>query len=193
MAPTMQLIDIFITGVLQMNSQREKPSYVLERNIDALLQRESADHRKQSRQQKLAATITRFTGSLPFVYIHLGIVTFWTLVNAGLTPLEKFDPTFVLLATIASVEAIFLTSFVLVTQNRMQEEADRRADLDLQISLLTEHELTRLIHIVRSLAERSGVDLSTEPDLEEIQRDVAPEQVLDTMEQKKREHRARTP
>jgi uncharacterized membrane protein len=176
-----------------MSSQREQPSHVLERNIDALLQRESAHKRNQSRQQKLAAAITRFTGSLPFVYIHLGIVTLWTLVNAGLTPLEKFDPTFVLLATIASVEAIFLTSFVLVTQNRMQEEADRRADLDLQISLLSEHELTRLIHIVRALAERTGLDLSGEPDLEEIQRDVAPEQVLDTMEQKKREHEAGTP
>lgn len=127
---------------------------------------------------------------MPFVYIHLGIVTFWTLVNAGLTPSEKFDPAFVPLATIALVEAIFLTSFVLVTQNRMQDEADRRANLDLQISLLTEHELTRLMHIVRSLAERSGVDLSTEADLDEIQRDVAPEQVLDTMEQKKSEHEA---
>ena len=173
-----------------MSSQGEQASRVLERNIEALLQRESARNRKQSRQQKLAASVTRFTGSLPFVYIHLGIVTFWTLVNAGLTPLEKFDPTFVLLATIASVEAIFLTSFLLVTQNRMQEEAARRADLDLQISLLNEQELTRLIHIVRALAERSGVDLSGEPDLEEIQRDVAPEHVLDTMEQKKREHEA---
>src|SRR5688572_19795467 len=81
-----------------MSSQGEQASQVLERNIEALLQRESARNRKQSRQQKLAASVTRFTGSLPFVYIHLGIVTFWTLVNAGLTPLEKFDPTFVLLA-----------------------------------------------------------------------------------------------
>jgi uncharacterized membrane protein len=193
MAPTMHLTPTSSSKVVQMSSQREKPSRVLERNIEALLQRESAHNRKQTRQQKLAAAITRFTGSLPFVYIHVGIVTFWTLVNAGLTPLEKFDPTFVLLATIASVEAIFLTSFVLVTQNRMQEEADRRADLDLQVSLLAEHELTRLIHIVRALAERSGVDLSGERDLEEIQRDVAPEQVLDTMEQKKRELEAGAP
>ena len=176
-----------------MSAQGEKTSRVLERNIEALLQRESALNRQQSRQQRLAATITRFTGSLPFVYIHLGIISFWTLVNAGLTPLEKFDPTFVLLATIASVEAIFLTSFVLVTQNRMQEEADRRADLDLQISLLAEHELTRLIHMVRLLAERSGVDLSTQPDLEEIQQDIAPEHVLDTLEQKKREHETSQP
>ena len=75
-----------------------------------------------------------------------------------------------------------------ITQNRMQADADRRADLDLQVSLLTEHELTRLVTLVRSIAERTGVDVSSVGDLEEIQRDVAPERVLDTLEQKKREH-----
>lgn len=163
---------------------------ILERNIEALLEREQRRARKQSTQERIAAAVTRFTGSLYFVYIHLAVVLFWTAVNAGLTPLEKFDPTFVLLATIASVEAIFLTSFVLITQNRMQADADRRADLDLQVSLLTEHELTRLISLVRELAEHSGLDSSRDDDLDEIQRDVEPERVLDTLEQKKREHSA---
>jgi uncharacterized membrane protein len=166
----------------------QEPQTLLERNIEALLARDSERNRHQSMQQRIAAAVTRFTGSLPFVYIHLGIVAFWIAVNAGLTPLEKFDPTFVLLATIASVEAIFLTSFVLITQNRMQQDADRRADMDLQISLLTEHELTRLIHMVRLIAERSGVDLSSQPDLDEIQQHIAPERVLDTLERKKQEH-----
>jgi uncharacterized membrane protein len=161
---------------------------VLERNIETLLEREAQRAQQRSKQQRVAAAVTKFTGSLLFVYIHLAIVGFWTAVNAGLTPLPKFDPTFVLLATIASVEAIFLTSFVLVTQNRMQAEADRRADLDLQISLLAEHELTRLIQIVRKLADASGVDLSEQPDLEEIQQDVSPEKVLDALEKKQREH-----
>lgn len=160
---------------------------VLERNIEALLNREDQRNREQSTQEQLAAAVTRFTGSLYFVYIHLAVVSFWVVVNAGWTPLEKFDPTFVLLATIASVEAIFLTSFVLITQNRMQADADRRADLDLQVSLLTEHELTRLITLVRKLAERAEVDVSSDHELDEIQRDVAPERVLDTLEKKKQE------
>ena len=164
-------------------------SRVLERNIEALLAREERLARQQSLQERLAAVVTRFTGSMKFVYIHLAIVGFWVAVNAGLTPLEKFDPTFVLLATIASVEAIFLTSFVLVTQNRMQADADRRADLDLQISLLTEHELTRLASVVRGIAERIGVEPPSDPDFQEIESDVQPEQVLDALEKGKREHR----
>jgi uncharacterized membrane protein len=160
---------------------------VLERNIEALLNREDQRNRQQSAQERLAAAVTRFTGSLYFVYIHLAVVCFWVVVNAGWTPLEKFDPTFVLLATIASVEAIFLTSFVLITQNRMQADADRRADLDLQVSLLTEHELTRLITLVRKVAERADVDVSSDRELDEMQRDVAPERVLDTLEKKKQE------
>lgn len=163
---------------------------VLERNIEALLNREDQRNRQQSAPERLAAAVTRFTGSLYFVYIHLAVVGFWVAVNAGWTPLDKFDPTFVLLATIASVEAIFLTSFVLITQNRMQADADRRADLDLQVSLLTEHELTRLITLVRKLAERADVDVSSDRELDEIQRDVAPERVLDTLEKKKHEREA---
>jgi uncharacterized membrane protein len=172
------------------SDRRPRTSKVLERNIEALLNREDQLDRDRSVQERLAATVTRFTGSLLFVYLHVAIVGFWVLVNAGWTPLEKFDPTFVLLATIASVEAIFLTSFVLITQNRMQADADRRADLDLQVSLLAEHELTRLVILVRQLAEHNGVNLSNEIDLDEIQHDVAPEHVLDTLEEKKRQRRA---
>src|SRR5918994_540591 len=130
---------------------------VLERNIDALLARQQRDARARTRQEQLAAAITRFTGSLYFVYLHLAAVLAWVFINAGWTPLPKFDPTFVLLATIASVEAIFLSAFVLMTQNRMQADADRRADLDLQISLLTEHELTRLVKLISDVADRMGI------------------------------------
>src|SRR5918994_6947205 len=149
---------------------------VLERNIDALLARQQRDARARTRQEQLAAAITRFTGSLYFVYLHLAAVLAWVLINAGWTPLPKFDPTFVLLATIASVEAIFLTAFVLMTQNRMQADADRRADLDLQIGLLTEHELTKLVHVVTDLAERLGA-APADPELQEVKRDIAPESV----------------
>jgi uncharacterized membrane protein len=115
------------------------------------------------------------------VYVHLAIVTCWIVVNINWTPLPAFDPTFVLLATAASVEAIFLSTFVLVTQNRMQLEADRRADLDLQISLLTEHELTRVMQIVSEIAVKLGVPTPI-PELDELKRDVSPDQVLDAMD-----------
>jgi uncharacterized membrane protein len=155
---------------------------VVARNIEALLTRQAQEQQARSVQQRVADAITTAAGSLPFVYVHLAIVVFWIAVNAGWTPLEPFDPTFVLLATAASVEAIFLSTFVLVTQNRMQRDADRRADLDLQISLLTEHELTRVIQLVTQMADKLGVQVPI-PELEELQKDVSPEQVLDAMDQ----------
>jgi uncharacterized membrane protein len=70
------------------------------------------------------------------------------LLECGLLGLKPFDPSFVVLAMFASVEAIFLSTFVLISQNRMNAQADKRAELDLQVSLLTEHEVTRLITLV---------------------------------------------
>jgi uncharacterized membrane protein len=97
----------------------------------------------------------------------------------------RFDPTFVILATAASVEAIFLSTFVLISQNRMQTDADRRADLDLHISLLTEHELTKLASIVGAIAAKVGVDLHKAEDVKEIEQDIDPQRVLDEIEAQK--------
>jgi uncharacterized membrane protein len=157
----------------------------LERNIVALSERRRAEASQRSGQEKVADAITRFTGSLSFVYLHLALVAAWVAVNAGLTPLPKFDPTFVILATAASVEAIFLSTFVLISQNRMQADADRRADLDLHISLLTEHELTKLAGVMREIADRLGVGAAHAEDVREIEADIVPERVLDEIEAKK--------
>ena len=89
-----------------------------------------------------------------------------------------------ILATEASVEAIFLSTFVLISQNRSSAAADKRADLDLHINLLAEHELTKLAELVVAIAERLDVRLAQTPEMQEIQRDVAPEAVLDEIEAK---------
>ena len=159
---------------------------IVQRNIHALLERRRSEESRRTPQQRLADAITRFTGSMKFVYIHLVLFGLWILVNLPWSPLPKFDPTYVVLAMFASVEAIFLSTFVLISQNRMAEQADKRADLDLQVSLLAEHEITRLITLVRAIAARIEVDESKDPELTELQRDVAPERVLDVMEEHQR-------
>ena len=149
---------------------------VLNRNIDALQKRKRGEERDGSAQDKIAEVVTRFTGSMAFVYIHLVAFGLWVVLNAGLIPdIRPWDPTFVILATEASVEAIFLSTFVLISQNRAAALADKRADLDLQINLLSEHEITRLLSVAIAIAKQSGVSL-------EDQRDVAPEAVLDRIE-----------
>jgi uncharacterized membrane protein len=80
------------------------------------------------------------------------------------------------------VEAIFLSTFVLINQNRMAAEDDARSDLDLQINLLNEHETTRLIALVDAIAQRLGVETSDAGEVEEMKKDVAPEAVLDRLE-----------
>ncbi len=156
---------------------------VVDRNIRALLARRRQDDRRRRLQDRLADGITAFAGSMTFVYIHLVIFGLWILINLGWVPsIPRFDPTFVILGMAASVEAIFLSTFVLITQNRMSVLADQRADLDLQISLLSEHEITRLITLVRAMAARMGVEESKDPELNELSRDVQPEKVLDRIE-----------
>lgn len=160
---------------------------VVERNIRALLGRRQREERRRPLQQRLAVAITRFTGSMRFVYLHLALVAFWISANLGLLPgIPRFDASFVGLATFASVEAIFLSTFVLIAQNRMAELADERADLALQVSLLSEHEVTRLVILVTRIAQHMGIEEAHDPELRELAQDVAPEKVMDRMEEQER-------
>ena len=156
---------------------------MLERNIDALKQRREREEGEATLQARIADAITRFTGSMLFVYIHLAIFGFWIVANLGWVPgVPTWDESFVVLAMWASVEAIFLSTFVLISQNRMAAAADKRADLDLQISLLAEHEVTKLVTLVSAIADRLDVKTEVDEELDEITQDVAPEAVLDEIE-----------
>ena len=160
-------------------------SSVLARNIQTLQDRREREERESSLQERIADGVTRFAGSMTFVYLHLVVFGTWIAVNSGLLPiLPKWDESFVILGTSASVEAIFLSTFVLISQNRMAAAADKRADLDLQISLLAEHEITKLAAVMAAVAERVGVEAEADPEVQEIKRDVAPEAVLDEIEAK---------
>lgn len=159
---------------------------VVERNITALLERRRAEERNRRAQDRAADAITRFAGSMAFVLIHLALFGTWIVTNLGLVPglgrIKGFDPGFTVLAMAASVEAIFLSTFVLISQNRMQALADRRADLDLQVSLLAEHEVTELIRLVREIAARMQIAEAGNPELDELAQDVRPETVMTEME-----------
>jgi uncharacterized membrane protein len=157
-------------------------SDVVDRNIDALIRRRRAQEQAQSMEQRIAGAVTKFTGSMMFVYIHLAVFGTWILWNLGWFGLPPFDSSFVVLAMVASVEAIFLSTFVLISQNRSAAQADERADLDLQICLLTEHEVTRLMELTAAIGRSLGVPVADDSHVAELQHDVRPEQVIDAME-----------
>jgi uncharacterized membrane protein len=184
-------------GDVRMRSPSTSPpqpsgfTSVLERNIKALKAKRQEEERKATLQERIAETITRFTGSMIFVYVHLALVAGWVAANLGLIPgVPAFDPTFVILATFASVEAIFLSTFVLISQNRASAEAERRSELDLQTNLLSEHEITRLLSLTKAIAQHMGVREAEDPSLQELERHVAPEKVLDKLAEEKEGGRA---
>jgi uncharacterized membrane protein len=159
-------------------------SRVLARNIEGLLAIRREEERARSAQERLSDAITRFTGSLRFVYIHAALFGGWIVWNLGWIPgARPFDPSFVVLAMLASVEAIFLSTFVLISQNRMQAVAEKRAELDLQVSLLAEHEVTKLMTLLDAVAHRLGVE-TADPDIQEAKQDVDPRAVLRSIEER---------
>jgi uncharacterized membrane protein len=90
-------------------------SPVLERNIQALVDRRRREDAAAPLQQRFADTITAFTGSMVFIYLHLAVFGFWIVANLRWIPgIPAWDESFVVLAMIASVEAIFLSTFVLI-------------------------------------------------------------------------------
>src|SRR4051812_41388256 len=159
-------------------------AHVVERNIRALTDVRKREDERRRTSDRVADAITRFAGSMWFVYVHLLLYGGWLVANSGRVPgVTPWDPfPFVMLAMAASVEAIFLSTFILISQNRMQRLADRRAELDLQISLLTEHELTRAIHLLDAVATRLGVERPPESEMRDIKADVRPEKVVEAIE-----------
>ena len=156
---------------------------VLERNIRTLRDRRERDRRNSRWQERVADAVSRFAGSMSFVFLHMAVFGVWISVNAGLvTFIPKWDETFVILGTSASVEAIFLSTFILISQNRMTAAADKRADLDLQIGLLSEHEITKLVALTTAIADRLGVQTAVDDEIQELTKDVAPDAVLDRIE-----------
>ncbi|WP_315781010.1 DUF1003 domain-containing protein [Bradyrhizobium sp. SZCCHNPS1003] len=158
----------------------------LERNIEALVDRRKRELTEATTQQKAAEAITRFTGAMTFVYLHLTVFGFWIVANLHLIPgAPAWNESFAEFAMIASVEAIFLSTFVPISQNRMAAEADKRADLDLQISLLAEHELTQVV-LLNQMAQRMGIEPDAKPELRDASKDIAQERVLDKIEEAQR-------
>lgn len=156
---------------------------VLFRNMARMEERRAHEAAEASLSEKISDRVTRFAGSMTFVAVHGVAYSLWLAINLGAIPgVKPFDPSFVVLAMEASVEAIFLSTFVLISQNRMMNAAARQSDLDLQINLLAEHELTRLVKLVDAMATKMGVDVLDREELREIEEDVSPEAVLDGLE-----------
>lgn len=152
---------------------------VIERNIRTIVRLRRQAKRERSVQDRIADWVTEFSGQTVFVYVHIVWFGIWILVNEGGTRFHPFDPfPYGLLTMIVSLEAIFLSTFVLISQNRLSEEAERRADLDLHIGLLTEHELTRVLKMLDAIQHHLGIAHEDDHELADLEMETRPEDVL---------------
>ena len=165
---------------------------VIERNIRTIVRLRRQAKRERSAQDRIADAVTEFSGQTVFVYVHIVWFGIWILVNEGGTRFHPFDPfPYGLLTMIVSLEAIFLSTFVLISQNRLSEEAERRADLDLHIGLLTEHELTRVLKMLDAIQHHLGIAHDDDHELADLEMETKPEDVLAEIERVQRRATAR--
>jgi uncharacterized membrane protein len=162
-------------------------SKVIERNIRTIINLRLKAARERSLQDRIAHTITSFSGRMSFVYLHIIWFGLWILLNTGNVGMRPFDPfPYGLLTLVVSLESIFLSTFVLVSQNRLGEEIERRADLDLHIGLLTEHELTRVLQMLDAIQHKMGIENDEASELADLEMETKPEDVLAEIERLQR-------
>jgi len=124
-------------------------------NIRAMVELAQKAKDDRSGVDRMTDAVARIAGSTPFLVVHAVWFGGWVLVNATRFAFDPFP--YSLLSLVVVLEAVFLTSVVLMTQNHMTRLADRRAHLDLQVNLLAEQALTAMLHMLHGLCTKAGV------------------------------------
>jgi uncharacterized membrane protein len=131
----------------------------VEQNIRTIADLERRALAEKGWDERLSEGISDFVGSLTFVAVHVGWFTGWALWN-GLAPEAlRFDPyPYGLLTFVVSLEGVLVATFVLITQNRMNRQAEQRAHLNLQVDLLAEQEMTHVLRLLRQIGQRLNIE-----------------------------------
>jgi uncharacterized membrane protein len=135
----------------------------MEYNVEAIAKLEQKELHRRTSGEKVADFFVSFMGSMPFLVFHAVWFAAWFLVNLDFIPgINPFDPfPFGILTLIVSSEGVFLAIFILISQNRMTRQSDKRAHLDLQVNILTEQEMTMMLRMQQRLCEHFGVEVDT--------------------------------
>jgi uncharacterized membrane protein len=130
----------------------------------------AANHAAQrSSIERTADALTRAAASTPFLVFHVVWFVAWVAVNTGIVGINPFDPfPFGLLTLVVSLEAIFLSIFVLMAQSRESAIAELREEVSLQVVLRMEEEVTKTLQLVAGLYPRLGQQVADDPELREM-------------------------
>jgi len=155
-----------------------------QRNVEAVLKLEEAAKNQRTRSELVAEGIAKFCGSMRFVWVHVVWFSGWILVNVlpGIKHIDPFPFTF--LTLVVSLEAIFLSTFILISQNHDTQNSERLNHLELQINLLSEQENTKMIEMLTAIAEKVGANMNHDPHLEQLRQETQPEKLAEQIEQR---------
>jgi uncharacterized membrane protein len=167
-----------------MVARGANPNDPLIRNVEEIVALEQRERLQMGINERIANWLAAFSGSMPFVWLHALWFGFWIVINKGLLGLPKFDPfPFGLLTMVVSLEAIFLSTFVLIAQNRQALQADRRAKVDVQVNALAEQEITKLIEMVEAIQKQIGMPSSPDAELLALKQRTDLGQVMDAIDE----------
>jgi uncharacterized membrane protein len=173
------------TGVGKPNGKGSSgPSVeqLTQQNVETVTRLEEAARAQRTPTDRLAETIANFCGSMTFVWVHVVWFGGWILFNS-LPGLPRVDPfPFTFLTLIVSLEAIFLSTFILISQNLDSRISERRSHLDLQLNLLSEQENTKMIVMLHAIAAKVGADLTQDPQVEALSEETQPERLIEQIE-----------
>lgn len=144
---------------------------MVDANVRSVADVERAFEERRTRVQRISDAIANFSGTIFFVFLHVVIFAAWFVVNThGFPGIPKFDPyPFILLNMVVSVEAVLLSTFVLMKQNGMQNKSDHRNHLNLQIDLLAEKEVTKMLQLLRLVCVKLQIEEAMhDPELEDM-------------------------
>lgn len=172
-----------------VSSKPTTQSQIIRRNIDAIAEVQKQEMGRRSTLDRLADSITGLAGSMVFVILHCFWFGFWILLNVGLVKIPRiseFDPfPFGLLTMIVSLEAIFLSTFVLISQNRMARLSEQRAELDLHVNLLAEQKATKALEMLDLITQQLNTvkrfKIAHDPEIEALKQSPEPDEVLNVM------------
>jgi len=155
-----------------------------QRNIETILQLEEAAKENRSLADRVADGISGFCGTMPFLWIHLIWFGGWIILNL-LPGIKHFDPfPFQFLTLVVSLEAIFLSTFILISQNRESRLTDRRNHLNLQIDLLSEQENTKMLKMIEKISNKLGIEDDPDPDVAILTEATKPDRLIDQIEER---------
>lgn len=179
-----------MTSRRRTSAERDRASYrsastveqLTERNVRAIVELEQAARANRTFSQRLAQAIAGFCGSMTFLWLHVAWFGGWVLFNAW-PGAPHFDPfPFTFLTLLVSLEAIFLSTFILISQNEETHITERRNALDLQINLLTEQENTKALELLTAIAHRLGIDADLDGSVTALEQATRPDKLAEQID-----------